>query len=104
VSDETSTPETDDELPEQVRIRREKYERLRAAGVDPYPVGYARTASVAEVVAAHPNLEPDTATGTTVGIAGRVMLSRTGGKLCFATLRDGTGDLQVMLSLDRVGE
>jgi lysyl-tRNA synthetase class 2 len=94
---------TEDELPEQVRIRREKLERLRAAGVDPYPVGYPRTASIAEVVAAHPDLEPDTATGVTVGITGRVMLSRTGGKLCFATLRDGTGDLQVMLSLDKVG-
>jgi lysyl-tRNA synthetase, class II len=33
-----------------------------------------------------------------------VMLKRDGGKLCFATLRDGTGDLQVMLSLDRLGE
>jgi lysyl-tRNA synthetase class 2 len=32
------------------------------------------------------------------------MLKRDGGKLCFATLRDGTGDLQVMLSLDRLGE
>jgi lysyl-tRNA synthetase class 2 len=31
------------------------------------------------------------------------MLSRVGGKLCFATIRDGTGDLQVMISLDRVG-
>ena len=32
------------------------------------------------------------------------MLSRIGGKLCFATIRDGTGDIQVMISLDRVGE
>jgi lysyl-tRNA synthetase class 2 len=32
------------------------------------------------------------------------MLSRIGGKLCFATLRDGTGDIQVMISLTGVGE
>jgi lysyl-tRNA synthetase class 2 len=32
------------------------------------------------------------------------MLKRDGGKLCFATLRDGTGEIQVMLSLDRLGE
>jgi lysyl-tRNA synthetase class 2 len=31
------------------------------------------------------------------------MLSRIGGKLCFATIRDGTGDIQVMISLSRVG-
>ena len=30
---------------------------------------------------------------------------RTGGKLCFATLRDGDGtELQAMLSLDKVGD
>ncbi|MGQ0630889.1 MAG: bifunctional lysylphosphatidylglycerol synthetase/lysine--tRNA ligase LysX [Sporichthyaceae bacterium] len=94
---------TDDELPEQVRIRREKLERLKAAGTDPYPVGYPRTATIAEVIAAHHGLEVDVATGVRAGIAGRVMLSRTGGKLCFATLRDFSGDLQVMLSLDRLG-
>src|SRR5882757_3974341 len=87
-----------------MRVRREKLDRLRAAGVDPYPVGYPRTATIAEVIAAHPGLDVDVATGDIVGIAGRVLLSRTGGKLCFATLRDGTGDLQVMLSLDQVGE
>jgi lysyl-tRNA synthetase class 2 len=39
-----------------------------------------------------------------VSVVGRVVLKRDGGKLCFATLRDGSGDLQVMLSLDRLGE
>jgi lysyl-tRNA synthetase class 2 len=36
-------------------------------------------------------------------VAGRVVLSRVGGKLCFATLRDGSGEIQVMLSLDELG-
>jgi lysyl-tRNA synthetase class 2 len=93
----------DEELPEQMRVRREKLDRLRAEGVDPYPVGYPRTATIAEVIAAHQGLPADVATGVRVGVTGRVLLSRTGGKLCFATLRDGTGDLQVMLSLDKVG-
>jgi lysyl-tRNA synthetase class 2 len=39
-----------------------------------------------------------------VSVVGRVLLKRDGGKLCFASLRDGSGDLQVMLSLDKVGE
>ena len=39
-----------------------------------------------------------------VSVAGRVMLSRIGGKLCFAILRDGTGDIQLMISLAGVGE
>ncbi|HEY2692833.1 MAG TPA: bifunctional lysylphosphatidylglycerol synthetase/lysine--tRNA ligase LysX [Streptosporangiaceae bacterium] len=93
----------DADLPEQMRVRLDKLNRLRASGVDPYPVAFPRTATIAEVRAAHPGLPPDTATGERVGVAGRVMLSRVGGKLCFATIRDGTGDLQVMISLDRVG-
>src|ERR1700748_2953136 len=58
------------------------------SGIDPHPVGYPRTPP----------------TGETVGVTGRVIFSRIGGKLCFATLRDGTGDIQVMISLARVGE
>jgi lysyl-tRNA synthetase, class II len=91
-------------VPEQMQVRRAKLDRLRASGIDPYPVGYPRTATVAEIRAKYPHLEPDTATGHHVGVAGRVVLSRNGGKLCFATIRDGTGDIQVMISLDRVGE
>ncbi len=86
-----------------MRVRLDKLSSLRASGVDPYPVGFPRTATIAEVRGAHPNLEPDTATGDRVGVTGRIVLSRIGGKLCFATIRDGTGDIQVMISLDRVG-
>ncbi len=42
-------------------------------------------------------------TGDRAGVTGRVILNRPSGKLVFATIRDGTGDLQVMLSLDRIG-
>jgi lysyl-tRNA synthetase class 2 len=91
------------DVPEQMQVRLAKLERMRAAGLDPYPVGFPRTATIAEVRARHPDLAPDTATGDRAGVAGRVMLYRNGGKLCFATIRDGTGDLQVMISLDRVG-
>ena len=86
-----------------MRVRLAKVERLRAAGIDPYPVGYPRTHTIAEVRGEFGELPPDTATGKVVGVAGRVVLYRNGGKLCFATLRDGTGELQVMISLDRVG-
>ncbi|MFJ5922257.1 bifunctional lysylphosphatidylglycerol synthetase/lysine--tRNA ligase LysX [Kitasatospora sp. NPDC092948] len=103
MSDQSTLPATDD-LPEQMRVRREKLDRLRAAGIDPYPVGFPRTSTIAELRDKHPDLAPDTATGERVGITGRVVLARTGGKLCFATLRDGSGDLQVMLSLDKLGD
>ena len=102
MSDPEPTPY--DDLPEQMRVRREKLDRLRASGVDPYPVGFPRTTTIADLRAAHPDLAPGAVTGQKVGVVGRVMLSRVAGKLCFATLRDGTADIQLMLSLDRVGE
>ena len=95
-----------DDLPEQVRVRREKLARLRAAGVDLYPVGVPRTTTLAAVRAAHPDLPPEAATGERVGVTGRVIFMRNTGKLCFATLREGGADgaqLQAMLSLGRVG-
>jgi lysyl-tRNA synthetase class 2 len=98
-----ASPDAADDLPEQMRVRREKLERLRDSGVDPYPVGFPRTHTIGQVRAAYPDLPVDTATGDRVAITGRVMLSRIGGKLCFATLRDFSGEIQVMLSLDRLG-
>lgn len=94
-----------DDLPEQLRVRRDKRARIIAAGGQAYPVSVERSHTLAQVRAAHPDLAPDSATGERVGVAGRVMFSRTGGKLCFATLQAGDGtQLQVMVSLDGVGE
>ncbi len=50
------------------------------------------------------DIPADSATGIRVGVTGRVVLYRNGGRLCFATVRDGTGEIQVMVSLDRAGE
>ena len=99
---EDAAPE---DQPEQVQVRLDKRQRMLDDGIEPYPAGYDRTHSLAEVRTTWPDLEPDQATGATVGVTGRVVFVRTGGKLCFATLRSGDGtELQVMLSLDRVGE
>ncbi|MDL4774033.1 bifunctional lysylphosphatidylglycerol synthetase/lysine--tRNA ligase LysX [Actinomadura xylanilytica] len=96
--------ETYDDLPEQMRVRREKLDRLRESGIDPYPVTFPRTAALAAIREKHPDLEPGTETGDTVGVTGRVMLIRNTGKLCFATIRDGSAEIQVMLSLAKVGQ
>jgi len=96
---------TPDDQPEQVQVRLDKRQRMLADGIEPYPAGYDRTHTLAAVRTTWPDLEADQATGVIVGVTGRVVFVRTGGKLCFATLRSGDGtELQVMLSLDRVGE
>jgi lysyl-tRNA synthetase class 2 len=96
-------PEID--LPEQMMVRRDKRDRLLAAGREPHPVSVARTHSLAEVREQWGHLEQGEETQDAVGVAGRVVFIRNTGKLAFATLQEGIGTrLQVMLSLAEVGE
>src|SRR6478735_9046401 len=74
-------------LPEQMRVRRAKLDRLREQGVDPYPVGFPRTHTLEQVRTEAGELPPDASTGRSVSVAGRVMLKRDMGQLAFATLR-----------------
>nr|WP_284252718.1 lysine--tRNA ligase [Litorihabitans aurantiacus] len=100
MDDETGTAD-----PEQVRVRKDKRERLLAAGVEPYPVQVPVTASVAQVRQEHADLEAGQETDAVVGVAGRVVHLRNTGKLCFASIADGEGrTLQIMLSLAEVGQ
>ncbi|WP_375001943.1 lysine--tRNA ligase [Aeromicrobium sp. CTD01-1L150] len=95
-----------DDLPEQLRIRREKREQIIGAGGDPYPVVVDRTHTLRAVVDAYDAeaLGPDHHSGDVVSVAGRVIFRRGQGKLIFVSLRDGEGtSLQAMISLDGVG-
>jgi lysyl-tRNA synthetase, class II len=105
VTEQNAVPvEPTDDLPEQMRVRREKRDRMLADGVEPYRLGYPRTTTLAGLRARYAELPTDTATGDRVSVTGRVIFVRNSGKLCFATLREGDGtELQAMLSLDRVG-
>ena len=103
--EEQPAASVEDDLPEQLRIRREKRAGLIERGVEPYPVSVSRTASLAEVRAKYATLETDSTTGDIQSLTGRVIFKRDTGKLCFATLREGDGtELQAMLSLDKVGQ
>ena len=97
----------EDDLPEQMRVRRSKRERLLQGGGEAYPVTVERTHTLAQIRATYDGQElaPDTRTGQHVAVTGRVMFLRNTGKLCFVRLREGDGtELQVMLSLADVGE
>ncbi|MBU6164392.1 MAG: lysine--tRNA ligase [Actinomycetales bacterium] len=95
----------ENDLPEQLRIRREKRDSLLANGQSPYPVRVPRTATLKEIRERFKDLVTDSASGVTESVAGRVIFKRDTGKLCFAMLREGDGtELQVMLSFDKVGE
>ena len=83
-------PEVDD-LPEQLRVRREKRDRLIASGHAAYPVWVERTHSLADIRREWGHLEAGQETDAVVRTAGRVMFVRNTGKLCFATLQEGVG-------------
>ena len=94
-----------DDLPEQLRIRREKRSSLIERGIEPYPVSVPRSSTLKELRERFADLAIDVATGVTESVTGRVIFKRDTGKLCFATLREGDGtELQAMFSLDKVGE
>ena len=101
---ETPTTHHDADLPEQMRVRHEKRERLLADGRQAYPVAVERTHTLEQVRDQWGHLQTGEETEDVVGIAGRVIFIRNTGKLCFATLQEGVGTrLQVMLSLAEVG-
>jgi lysyl-tRNA synthetase class 2 len=107
MTDQPPQPPAEDDVPEQMRVRREKRQRLLEEGVEAYPVAVRRTHTLREVRETYDaqGLEPDTRTGDVVSVVGRVIHLRNTGKLCFVRLREGDGtELQAMLSLADVGE
>ena len=83
-------------LSEQEIIRREKLEKLRALGIDPYPAPlYPVDNTSAEIKASF-------AEGKKVVIAGRLMSRRIQGKASFAELQDSKGRIQVYFNRDEI--
>jgi lysyl-tRNA synthetase, class II len=97
----------EDDLPEQLRVRRDKRAELIKRGFEPYPIAVPRTHTLRQVREQYDSagLEPDTGTGEEVSVTGRIIFRRDTGKLCFLRLREGDGtELQAMVSQADVGE
>ncbi len=83
--------------------RRQKAQKIRDLGLDPYGQRTPGVRPLAEIKASFtPEMGHDG--GPVVKVAGRVMLKRDMGKLSFLTLRDESGDLQVALDKKRLDE
>jgi lysyl-tRNA synthetase, class II len=88
-------------LTDQEQARLKNLQKLTAAGIDPYPARVRRTHTVAEARTAY---EQGSAGETAVTVTGRLKRIRVMGKLSFADLEDGTGQIQVIVRRDAVGE
>ncbi|GAB3288632.1 lysine--tRNA ligase [Pseudoclavibacter terrae] len=93
------------EASEQKQVRLDKRARMLESGIAPYPLTLPITHTIAEVRAAHAELEDGASTGERAGVAGRIVHLRNTGKLCFASIQSGDGSrIQIMLSLAVVGQ
>lgn len=88
------------ELSEQELQRREKLEKLRALGIDPYPAEKFDVDCTAEDILE--NYNSNKTLYKTVSIAGRVMRRRIMGKAAFAELQDSTARIQVYFNRDEL--
>ena len=91
------------ELSDVLRDRREKLERLREAGIDPFPPEFGEREEIAEVRAAHEGLAPGIETESRHRVAGRIAGRRGHGKACFLDIRDGSGQIQLHAREDLLG-
>ena len=77
--------------------RRQKLERIRARGIDPYPYGYKRSHTTEQAIELLERQEKKTpAKAKAVSVAGRITAIRRMGKSAFADLRDGAGKIQLL--------
>jgi lysyl-tRNA synthetase class 2 len=97
-----SEPEEQD-LSDVLRDRREKLERIREGGVDPFPHDFGEREDISEVRAAHEGLSAGIETDSRHRVAGRIVGRRGHGKACFLDLRDGTGQIQLHAREDLLG-
>jgi lysyl-tRNA synthetase class 2 len=91
---------------ELIQHRFDKLERIRARGDEPFKYGFARSSSIAGARAAFETLEAAGGADPKVPavLAGRMVGSRTQGKVTFADLRDESGKIQLFIKKDAVGE
>jgi lysyl-tRNA synthetase class 2 len=91
-------------MDDEFAARLAKVEAIRARGVDPYPVRFDRTHTLREVREHWDDkVDAGSSTDDVVRVAGRVLLKRTQGRLVFANVRDGSGELQLFVSQGALG-
>ena len=97
---EKKTPETEAELTEVLRVRREKLAQLVEDGKDPFQITkFDVTHHSAEIKDDFDALE-----GKEVVVAGRMMSKRVMGKASFCNVQDLKGGIQCYVARDAVGE
>src|SRR3954471_3471975 len=96
--------EQEQDLSQVLEDRRQKLERIREAGIEPFPHEFSGREDIDEVRAAHQGLAPGVETESRHRVAGRIVARRGHGKACFLDVRDGSGQIQLHARQDLLGE
>ncbi|MCM3694241.1 lysine--tRNA ligase [Neobacillus niacini] len=94
-----------EELNDQLQVRRDKMNAMRERGLDPFGKRYDRSHTIKELVEQYAELEKEDleAKDVSVTLAGRIMTKRGKGKAGFANIQDLTGQIQVYVRVDAIG-
>ena len=94
------------EFSDQELVRREKAQKIKELGMDPYGHKFKRDSFAIDLKEKYKDVEHeefenmnDTAT-----VAGRIMFIRKMGKASFFTIKDKTGPIQIYISINDIGE
>jgi lysyl-tRNA synthetase class 2 len=86
-----------------VKERINKLAKIRALGVNPYPSRFERTHSSSDIKKEFEKLNKEEDSGKEVGIAGRIITTRSMGKASFFNVQDESGQIQVYIREDEAG-
>ncbi|MBU5595750.1 lysine--tRNA ligase [Amphibacillus sp. MSJ-3] len=95
-----------EELNEHMQVRREKMNEMRNKGIDPFGDKFARTHLANDLIVNYNQLSKEEIEekGVDVTVAGRIMTKRGKGKVGFAHIQDFSGQIQLYVRKDTVGE
>ena len=94
------------ELTDQEIIRREKAEKIRSLGMDPFGHVFNRTAFAKDIKEKYKDVDHDEFENIAdvYTVAGRIMFIRKMGKASFFTIQDKTDKIQIYISINDIGE
>ncbi len=84
-----------------IRLRQEKLEKIKALGIDPYPVESSRSHVISSLLN---DKDSWIANDTEVTIAGRLVAMRRQGKIGFGNIEDQSGKIQIYVAQNELGE
>ncbi|KAB2489541.1 lysine--tRNA ligase [Priestia endophytica] len=97
-----------EELNDQLIVRREKMKELQEQGIDPFGKRFERSHSSNELLEAYDQFSKEELAEkeeeTSISFAGRIMTKRGKGKAGFAHVQDLNGQIQIYVRKDSVGE